>query len=146
MDARRLAVLVLVLAAAAAAGPASAQEPPARFRTIDVVIDAGTGPLAAWQVAIRAAGDGQLVGIEGGDAPAYREPPYYDPRALGRGVVVLAGFSTERDGLRTGRQRVARLHVREGAGAAEWQIEVTAAADSQGRPIGARGTLVPRGD
>lgn len=92
-----------------------------RFEAVDIYVDSGPIPMAAYQVEIiaRFAGDGSatLVGVEGGAHAEYAAPPYYDPRALHDGQVkeriIIAALSTAsaRD-LPTGRVRVARLHVR----------------------------------
>src|SRR5688572_2021156 len=56
------------------------------FRVLDVYVDSGASALAAYQfefnTAQKDAGELKLVGIEGGEPPAFREPPRYDPRAL----------------------------------------------------------------
>src|SRR5262245_61272542 len=53
-----------------------------RFSTVDVYLEAGDRKLAAWQVEISTANAAAIVGIEGGEPAAYREPPAYDPAAL----------------------------------------------------------------
>jgi hypothetical protein len=82
-----------------------------RFSWVDVYVDSGDWPLAAYQIELGAtAGDFRIVGVEGGDDPAFAEPPFYDPAALQAGRVILAAYSVE-DELPTGRIRVARVHV-----------------------------------
>ena len=86
---------------------ASAQTPPATpsaAATDDVV------KLSEFQVTT-SAGDVTLVGIEGGEHAAFRQPPYYDPKAMGQNRIVLGAFNTGSD-LPRGRTRVARLMVR----------------------------------
>jgi hypothetical protein len=117
--------LALLLSLAAAPAPAP------RFRTIPVEVDAGA-PLAAYQVEITTGG--QIVGVEGGEAP-FDAPPYYDPAALAGGRIILAAFSTERS-LPPGRHRVAVLHVRE-VGEPRTDIRLVAAADPNGRRVDA---------
>jgi hypothetical protein len=82
-----------------------------RFQSVDVTLDPKGQPLAAYQLEFVAdANRVKLVGVEGGDHAAYREPPYYDPAALSNHRVILAAFSTSAD-LPNGATRVARLHL-----------------------------------
>ncbi len=82
-----------------------------RFQTVDVTLDPKGRPIAAYQIEFIADADRvKLVGVEGGDHAAFREPPYYDPAALSNHRVILAAFSTSADLPRTS-TRVARLHV-----------------------------------
>ncbi len=108
----------------------------ARFGWVDIHLDAGAGTeLGAWQIElVDATGRSTIVGIEGGEHPAFAEPPHYDPRAMADSDrVVLAAFSTA-DVLPTGRTRVARIHVRT-TGKADWKLTLIAAADAAGTPI-----------
>jgi len=51
-----------------------------RFQAIDVLVDTGGFPLAAWQLEFQNRLPGvAIVGIEGGDHPAFATPPHYDP-------------------------------------------------------------------
>lgn len=100
-----------------------------RFTHVDVFVDPGAAKrLAAWQVEYagtvtdgegRSAGTIELVGVEGGEkGSAFEKPGYYDPAALAKSRVIVAGFSTEApEKLPVGRVRVARLHVRIEVGA-----------------------------
>jgi hypothetical protein len=101
--------------AAQPANEASQQADPTgpRFGYVDIFIDSGETPLAVYQVELRAtAGDIRIVGVEGGDAAAFAEPPHYDPAALLEGErIVLGAFSTG-DALPAGRTRIARVHLR----------------------------------
>lgn len=113
-----------------------------RFAAYDVVIDSGAAELAAWQLDVRdASGRARLVGVEGGDARAFAEPPRHDPRALAGGRVVIAAFTTSA-GAPSGRARVARLHYAiDGAAEPELIVRVAAAATSDGTPIEVRAEL-----
>ncbi|MGD8454178.1 MAG: hypothetical protein PVJ57_20380 [Phycisphaerae bacterium] len=94
-----------------ASEPTPATNTAPRFGWVDVYLDSGDVPLAAYQFELTAeTGDFQIVGIEGGEHPAFAEPPYYDPAALRHDRVILAAFSTA-DELPAGRTRVARVHV-----------------------------------
>jgi hypothetical protein len=114
-----------------------------RFAVVDVYVDAGDVPLAAWQVEVRAvAGSVKLVGVEGGEHAAFREPPFYDPAALhagdgkSDGRIILGAFNIG-DELPTGRTRVARLHV-EVEGEAKYEAKLTACATRDGDRITGR--------
>ena len=109
-----------------------------RFVAVDVFVDSGARPLAAYQFAFFAKrGDVKIVSIEGGEHPAFQEPPYYDPKAIQRERAVLAAFSTaSAEKLPTGKSRVATLHLRVNrATALEYKVSLAAAASCDGRPI-----------
>jgi hypothetical protein len=90
-------------------GPASTQA--GRFVTVDVYIDSQAKPLAAYQFELTAAGgDAQIVGVEGGEHPAFNSAPYYDPAALSKNRIIIAAFSTGNE-LPSGKSRVARMHL-----------------------------------
>lgn len=111
---------------------------PQRFATIDLIIDTGDAPLAAWQIDLRdARGSAAIVGIEGGEHPAFAEPPYYDPRAMMRNRIVLAAYNTaDAAALPQGRTRIATLHLQiTGNAEPDWQLELITAVDDQGQPI-----------
>lgn len=99
------------------------------FTAVDVYVDSPR-PLAAWQIEIRTAAE--VVSIEGGEPKAYADAPFYDPKALQSGRLVLAAFTTDA-APPSGRFRVARLHLRE-TGTAELSSKLIAAA----APGGAR--------
>ena len=80
-----------------------------QFTAVDVYVDSPK-PLAAWQLEIRT--DATIVGVEGGAPKAFAEPPFYDPKALQGGRIVLAAFTTDA-APPSGRIRVARLHLQE---------------------------------
>ena len=117
-----------------------------RFVPVEVIIDTGDRPLAAYQLTMHATrGDVRIVGIEGGDpGSVFTDPPYYDPRAMQLDHVIIADFSVAPAGdLPRGRIRVATIHVRVvGAEAPAFQAELTAAADDTGAPVDATTSLV----
>ncbi len=125
--------------------PARGQAPGVRFTHFDVFLDSGDKALGAYQVELRCTTSNvTLVGIEGGEHGAYKEPPYYDPAALHnpRGSrVILAAFNTGSD-LPAGKTRVARIHVQVTGPAPEFVTRLVAAADGSGGPIEAAVTLV----
>jgi hypothetical protein len=134
-------VLVAVLAALSLqAGAGTGQRPEAResgrFIAVDVYVDPQGEPLGAYQVEISdPSGVAQVVGIEGGDHPAYSEPPYYDPAALNAHRIILAAFSTSPRLPRT-RTRVASIHCRvAGEQDPELRIRLEVAVAANGKRI-----------
>ena len=136
-----LALLFLGLVQAPGGGERQAP-PPAEFFTVDVVLDTGGEYLAAWQVEVLdRAGAARIVGVEGGEHPAFVAPAYYDPRALQQGRIVLAAFQTKGE-LPAGRVVVARLHFQvEGPVLPDLVIRPMASADAHGRAFAARAEL-----
>jgi len=116
--------------------PNDVTEDTSRFEAIDVFVDSGNQRLAAWQLEVKSeTNDVQIVGIEGGEHPAFAEPPYYDQRAMNSNRVIIAAFSTG-DDLPSGKSRVARIHVQlRGPGATAWLSELTTAAAGDGTKI-----------
>ena len=120
-----------------------------RFEAVDVFIDSKDRPLAAWQIeltakpdrtdtgradtGVRPYNDVKIVGVEGGEHAAFKEPPYYDPAALNRNRVILAAFSTGQT-LPTGRTRVARVHV-QASGTPHYEVKLIVAASADGKEI-----------
>ena len=93
--------------------PAQAQE--LQFKTIDIFIDSRAEPLAAYQLEFKSAGS-KIVGIEGGDHPAFREQAHYDSKALRQHRVILAAFTTTpATQLPTRPTRVATIHMQKDA-------------------------------
>lgn len=138
---RRTITLCLVAAAFLAAADAPAGEP--RFRAVDVIVDAGASPLAAYQVELTYDREAvSLVGLEGGDPP-FSDAPYYDPRGLTAGRVVVASFTLDRSPPR-GAVRVARVHLAERNGAArEVDAQLAVAGTVGGAKIPAAVRLIP---
>ena len=79
---RRLGIFVVLGLLAARVAAAEPESTPARFTTVDIIVDAGAESLAAYQIEITARGDAKIVGVEGGDHAAFKAPPHYDPAAL----------------------------------------------------------------
>lgn len=131
--------LVFAVVAALATTVARAEEP-VRFRALPIVIDAGSTPLAAYQVElVVASGTVSLVGVEGSRHPAFVKPPYYDPAALARGRIVLAAFSTS-PALPQGPTQMLVLHLRE-QGEPAYQVRLVVAGNASGERIAARAHL-----
>jgi len=131
----RLSIAILLLVVGSAIG----QEPPrGTFRAVDLFVDSGNQPLAAYQLSFAcAAADTKIVGIEGGEHSAFAEPPYYDPKAMQNNHVVVAAFNTASSGqLPRGRTRIATIHVRTSASVArQYDLKVDAAATPAGESI-----------
>ena len=109
-----------------------------RFGWVDVFVQAGETPLAAYQFQLRSADPSmKIVGVEGGDHAAFADAPYYDPAALQRGRIVVGDFSTA-DNLPSGRTRVARIHLMYAGETPHLDARLLVAAGSDGRPIAGR--------
>jgi hypothetical protein len=138
-----LTILICVLAASLFAQQ-PAEETPVRFRAVDIFVDSGNTPLAAYQLEVSVTNVlAKIVGIEGGAHPAFREPPFYDPKAMQHDRVILAAFSTNSpDKLPTGKTRVATIHLEiVGRGEPKFQLHLQAAADANGNKISASGIV-----
>jgi hypothetical protein len=109
------------------------QDPAPTFAAYDVFVDSGEHALGAWQFEwLVRGGDARIVGVEGGEHRAFAQAPHYDPAALQGGRIVVAAFSTNHE-LPRGKTRVARLHLRIGAGPAPaFAVELKACADGDG--------------
>jgi hypothetical protein len=111
-----------------------------RFDAIDIFVDSGSQPLAAYQLTFNSQNGAKIVGIEGGDPGVFAEPPYYDPEAMQKEEVVIAAFNTAgADRLPTGRIRVATIHVQtEAKIVPTYKVEASAAATRDGKQIKVR--------
>ena len=112
-----LIVAMAGLSPQAGTRPAETQPAALHFGYVDLFIDSGQQPLAAWELEFRTtAGQVKFVGVEGGDYAGFQSPPYYDPAALHDATVqqqqriIVGAFSTASD-LPAGKTRVARLHL-----------------------------------
>ena len=99
-------------------GSAFAQDPEnpgekISFRAVDVFVDSKDQHLAAYQVVVAFFGpDTKISGIEGGDPPAFRKPPLYDPKAIQKERVIIAAYNTGiEEELPKGKVRVATIHL-----------------------------------
>ena len=118
------------------------QQPAAdvHFRAIDIYVDSGNTPLAAYQLEFSVTNvPTTIVGIEGGSPKAFREPPFYDPKAMQGERVIIAAFSTETaEHLPSGKTRVATIHIMTtGAARPAFELKLQVAADSAGKLISA---------
>ena len=127
----------LVPAQNQAEGP-SPERAGVRFDAVDVFVDSDARPLAAYQLIFSASvGDAKIVGIEGGEHPAFQDPPYYDPKAIQHEQVILAAFNTApADKLPKGKTRVATIHlVITGARQPQFSAKLQTAADASGQAM-----------
>lgn len=117
------------------------------FEAADIFVDSKDKPLAAYQLELSITGaNAKIVGIEGGEAPAFSEPPFYDPKAMQHERVVIAAFSTNRvDRLPTGKVRVATIHFEISLPAKpEFQLKLHTAAGPDGSRIPAEASVKER--
>ena len=107
-----LMAFILLLALHMIAQPAPNDESHGSFRVVDIYLDSKGASLAAYQVTISVTNaDAKIVGIEGGEHQAFRQPPVYDPRAMQRERVIIAAFNTgSANELPNGKTRVATIH------------------------------------
>jgi hypothetical protein len=145
----RLSLMIVLLSGSlsAFAQATNAPAPPVRFQAVDVFVDGKDQPLAAYQVEISApAGAVKIAGIEGGEHPAFQEPPFYDLRALQHERVIIAAFNTRTaDKLPKGRTRVATLHVQvSGEASPAYEVKLQTAATLDGRKIEATAKVEER--
>lgn len=127
------AFAALMLAVAVAAG--QPHDAP-RFETVEIYLDPDGRALAAYQLeVVDRAGAARVVGVEGGEHPAFEQPPYYDPMALQREDVVLAAFHVGDDVPRH-ETRVATIHYAVAAGVEpRFEVHLQVAASPSGRDV-----------
>jgi hypothetical protein len=124
--------LTVLISADGATSPLSA---PTRFRSVDVFVDPHGQKLAAYQIEFTGESDQvKLVGIEGGEHPAFKEPPYYDPKALAHNRVILAALNAA-DDLPSTKTLVARLHLEISGDHPDFATKLIVAATSDGSHI-----------
>jgi hypothetical protein len=135
-----IGILFFGLAASLLAQQPAIEEGRSRFRAVDIYLDAKGTPLAAYQLEFAVTNVVvKVVGIEGGDHPAFRNPPFYDPKAIQHERVILGAFSTDAaEKLPTGKTRVATIHLQAfGDADPEFKLKLQVAADSSGARISA---------
>ena len=127
----------------------SAGDAAVQFRAVDIYVDSKEMPLAAYQLEFsvtNAASAAKIVGIEGGESPAFSEPPFYDPQAMQHERVIIAAFSTNTvDNLPKGKTRVATIHLQTArAVEPEFALKLETAADTTGNRIPAETSVEER--
>ena len=133
-----LLALVFGLAAELLAQEPANEQGRNRFCAVAIFVDSGSTPLAAYQVQFAVTnGTAKVIGIEGGDAPVFRQPPFYDPKAIQNEVAIIASFSTAASAeLPTGKTRVATVHLRTtSTEPLQFELKLQTAADAQGNKI-----------
>ncbi len=140
-------LLTMLLATAAFAQRGDDSPAAVRFEYVDVYVDLGDAPLAAYQFELEdATASIKIVGIEGGEHQAFATPPYYDPKALKNNRVIIAALSTA-DDLPTGKTRVATVHVQVATEVKpKITINLTVAGDVEGNETDAEASFVYSGE
>ena len=109
-----------------------------RFQAVDIFIDSKETPLAAYQLEFLVkTGDAKVVGVEGGEHPAFKDAPFYDPKAIQHERVIIAAFTTAAvDKLPKGKTRVATIHLQITAERnPDYAVKLETAATLEGRII-----------
>ena len=121
---------------------ATETESSVRFTPLRVYIDSGERSLGAFQFELRTIrGDVKIVGVEGGEHKAYKQPPYYDPAALANNRIKIAAFNTSGE-LPSGKSRIATLHLMiTGSVEPEYKLDLTVSADADAEEIPAEITF-----
>ena len=133
-----IAILFFGLAAGLLAQQPALEEGRSRFCAVDIYVDSGGTPLAAYQLTFAATnGAVKIAGIEGGEHPAFRQPPVYDPKALQHERVIIASFSTAPAAeLPAGKTRIATIHYQTTeAQPPRFEVKLQAAGDARGNRI-----------
>ncbi len=141
------AILFFGLAAGLRAQEAAPEEGRSRFCAMEIFLDSKSTPLAAYQLEFAVTNTAaKIVGIEGGEHPAFREPPFYDPKAMQQERVIIAAFSTAPvTQLPTGKTRVATIHLQVAPNVVlKPELRVEATADADGKRIVAQATVQER--
>ncbi|MCX6929850.1 MAG: hypothetical protein NT154_42555 [Verrucomicrobia bacterium] len=141
-----LTVLFFGLAAGLLAQQPALEEGRSRFCAVDIYVDSGSTPLAAYQLEFAATnGVAKIVGIEGGEAPAFHQPPFYDPKAIQHERVVIASFSTATAGLPTGKTRIATIHYQTtDTQPPQFALRLQTAGDMQGNKLSVKASFEER--
>jgi len=122
------------------------EEDRSRFSAVDIYVDSKNAPLAAYQIEFFATnGIAKIVGIEGGDS-VFREPPFYDTKAIQHDRVIIAAFNTaSADKLPASKIRIATIHLQiVGDRPPQFQLKLQVAANPDGNKISADATFEER--
>ena len=109
-----------------------------RFQAVDVFIHSKEIPLAAYQLEFSVRnGDAKVVGVEGGEHPAFEDAPFFDPKAIQHERVIIAAFNTtSADKLPKGKTRVATIHLQiTGERNPDYAMKLETAATLEGKKI-----------
>jgi hypothetical protein len=143
---KKLWLIIAVLFAAAVLAQTPVPDA-VRFKAVDIYVDSGDKPLAAYQLEFKARSSSvRIVGVEGGEHPAFRDAPYYDLKAIQHERVIIAAFSTDAaNKLPKGRMRVATIHLQSVADDnAGYELKLTVSADDGGKKFEAKATCEER--
>ncbi len=138
--------LLAVLLGTLLAQPAATKDT-VRFQAVDIFIDSKETSLAAYQLEFLVkSGDAKVVGVEGGEHPAFKDAPFYDPKAIQHERVIIAAFNTAAaDKLPKGKTRVATMHLQiTGDRNPDYAVKLETAATLEGRKIGVETTFEER--
>jgi len=133
-------VFILGLAASLLAQPRAVEEAAHRFCAVDIYLDSRGAPLAAYQIEFLVTnGVAKIVGIEGGEHPAFRNSPLYDSKAIQKERVIIAAFSLlSADALPVGKTRIATIHLMiSGNVPPAFEAKLQTGADTNGNKISA---------
>jgi len=136
-----VSLVISVLAQQSKLEKTSAQ-PSVRFTPLHIFLDSGNQGLAAFQFELKAVtGQIKIVGVEGGEHPVFKKPPYYDPAALANDRIIIAAFSTSHD-LPTGRSRITTIHLQIiGDTQPKYELDLIVVANADGEKIPAKITF-----
>ena len=120
----------------------TSDQPSVRFTPLYIYIDSGNEGLAAFQFELKAVtGQIKIVGVEGGEHVAFKQPPYYDPAALANDRIIIAAFNTSHN-LPTGHSRIATIHLQIIDDIQpEYKLNLIVAANADGEDIPAKITF-----
>ena len=140
-----LLVALFGLAAGLLAQETATEEGRTRFCAVDIYVDSKATPLAAYQLEFIVTNSvAKIVGIEGGEHPAFHEPPFYDPKAMQHERVILAAFNTGND-LPSGKTRVATIHLQVTNDLPlQCELKLQAAGNATGKRIAAEVSFLER--
>jgi hypothetical protein len=130
-------LLLAALLGSLLAQPATTQQT-VRFQAVDIFIDSKEISLAAYQLEFSVkTGDAKVVGVEGGEHRAFKDAPFYDPKAIQHERVIIAAFNTTwGDKLPKNKTRVATIHLQvTGERNPDYAVKLEAAATLEGRKI-----------
>jgi hypothetical protein len=133
-----LALLSALICTSVSAQQTTTNNAAVRFQAVDIFVDTKDKPLATYQVEFTVTGgNAKIVGIEGGEHPAFAEPPFYDSKAMQHERVIIAAFSTAvADKLPKAKIRVATIHLQiSGEDELKFEAKLQTAASADGNKL-----------
>lgn len=118
------------------------QPPKVRFVPLHIYLDPAGAALGAYQFELKILkGNVKIVGIEGSQHEAFKQAPYYDPLALTKQRIVIAAYTTDKNGP-SKKLRIATVHLHiTGEREPEFALDLEVAANSEGQALDATITL-----